>query len=188
MVEIETHRADRNELIKMMDVDVDENSEQSRHDLLDTGSIIFWKRDTYKRTKFIIKTIHSCSNPLTTCSVNNNMHREQHTSWLTTSILNDMQHKRQQFTRLYERTDSEREELLVVDLILHPFHQQFGILRGWQFGWLLVFDTITPVIFVPRKNTEHIQKSVPKKCWFDEVGCLCCWEAAGQPISWKNRH
>jgi len=38
----------------------------------------------------------------------------------------------------------DRKQLLVVDLRLHPVHEERDVLRGWKMNWFLVFHPILP--------------------------------------------
>ena len=55
-------------------------------------------------------------------------------------------------------TNFEGEYLFIVDLFLHPVHEEGDILRGRQLGGLLVHSTITPGVFIPKQGDKFIQK------------------------------
>jgi len=38
----------------------------------------------------------------------------------------------------------DRKQLLVIDLRLHPVHEERNVLRSWEMNWFLVFHPVLP--------------------------------------------
>ena len=58
-------------------------------------------------------------------------------------------------------TNLHREAVLIIDLSLHPLHQQSDVLWGREGCWLFVVDTITPVVLISvgkRESMIYIEK------------------------------